>query len=577
MKTYPVLAAFLIIIQCGAWGSWDAPVVESREVLENAAAAGDAVAQFKLAVAYQEGDGGPKDMARALALYRKAAAGGVIEAQYNLGVIMTNGVDAPRDFKEAARWFYAAAQNGYFDAQKAMMRIYAQGQGVAKSPATALAWDLLTRRTLELRYGVPVGVPPKPGALRVDGAAAAPGSNRPVPTPTAGGRGMPTGIGQPRPAPFQLPPGQTGPVSIRNPNYEDPTAFAPKPDIALLLGEITQIEAAAGNFAGATDADYQRARAGAAAYYIPLSIPPPQKTVNTPAWLRERTITQTTLHESPLVPILDDRSKVIPFGPHGADLIKLYRWKHAETDHFIVHYTGENEARLTVQYIEGAYAVLTQLLNLDPQRGPAKSHVFVLSSGEWKAYLDAKGLPPQLAGFAYKTELLLGAATDKQDRAESIKVLCHEVTHALVARYYGALRPPLWLNEGLAEYIALRTMRSKGLLTASNSQGEKKAGTMVKSPLEVARLVGTPDAAMDVPSVFNRVRYGGGTSPERLRAFYANSQKCLQTLFERLPAEGFANFFNMVLAGNSADSALGAVYGKQCENVAAFQRIVNGN
>jgi hypothetical protein len=367
-----------------------------------------------------------------------------------------------------------------------------------------------------------------------------------------------------------------GPVAIRGAGFDDPTAFAPKPDITPFLGELAQIEAASGGFAGATDADYKRGQAGAAAYYIPLSIQPPQKAANTPAWLRERTITQTTLHESPLVPILDDRSKVVPLGPHGADLIKLYPWKHAETDHFIVHYTGEAEARLTVQYIEGAYAVLTQLLNLDPQRGPAKSHVFVLSSGQWKAYLAAKGMPPQLAGFAYKTELLLGAATDRQDRAESIKVLSHEVTHALVARFYGARRAPLWLNEGLAEYIALRTMRSKGLLTGSNAQGEKKAGTLVSSPAELARLVGTPDAAMDVASVFNRVRYGGGTSPERLRAFYANSQKCVQTLFERLPTEGFAQFFNMVLAGNRAEVALAAAYGKQCDGVAAFQRIVNG-
>jgi len=90
------------------------------------------------------------------------------------------------------------------------------------------------------------------------------------------------------------------------------------------------------------------------------------------------------------------------------------------------------------------------------------------------------------------------------------------------------------------------------------------------------RLAGAPDAAMDVASVFNRVRYGGGTSPERLRAFYANSQKCVQTLFEKLPTEGFAQFFNMILAGNRAEVALAAAYGKQCDSVAAFQRIVNG-
>jgi hypothetical protein len=358
---------------------------------------------------------------------------------------------------------------------------------------------------------------------------------------------------------------------------DDPTAFAPKPDLAPMLREIEEIELEARDFAGATIADYQRGHAGAGAYIIPLPVAPPQKAVNTPAWLRERTITQTTLHEFSLVPILDDKSKVIPFGAHGAEIIKSYPWKHAETDHFIVHYTGESEARLTVQYIEGAYTVLTQLLNLDPQRGPAKSHVFVFSAGEWKGYLAAKSLSPQLAGFAYKTELLLGAATDRQDRAESIKVLCHEVTHALVARFYGARRPPLWLSEGLSEYIALRTMRSKGLLTASNSQGEKTAGSLAKTRDELARLTGKPDATIDVERLFMRIRYGSSTSPDRLAAFYANSQKCLQTLFEKLPPEGFAKFFNTIVAGNGADAALAAAYGRQCDSVAAFQRIVNGN
>jgi len=170
---------------------------------------------------------------------------------------------------------------------------------------------------------------------------------------------------------------------------------------------------------------------------------------------------------------------------------------------------------------------------------------------------------------------LLGEATDRQDRAESIKVLCHEVTHALVARFYGARRPPLWLNEGLAEYMAVRTMRAKGVLTASTAQGEKRAGALARTSEDLARFVGKPDPAMDVERVFDRVRYGSRTSPDRMAAFYANSQKCLQVLFEKLPVEDFSKFFNTLLAGNRPDVALAAAYGAQCDSVAAFQRIVN--
>ena len=367
-----------------------------------------------------------------------------------------------------------------------------------------------------------------------------------------------------KPETFTVP--QSVPVTIRGSasGVEDPTAFAPKPDISAMLAELQQIESDARNFAGATAADYQRAQATAAAYLIPLSVAP-QKTASAPAWLREKIITQSTLHEAPLLPTLDDRSKAVPFGPHGAEIIKRSPWKHAETDHFIIHFLGEAEARLTVQYIEGVYTVLTQLMNLDPQRAQAKSHVFVFPEVEWQSYLKSHGHPAQLAGFAYKTELLLGAAAGRDDRADSIKVLCHETTHALVARFYPASKPPLWMNEGLAEYIANRTMRTKGVAFPGKTRDEAQA-----------RMLGKPDADMDIAQLFIRVRYGNGTSPDRLAAFYANSQKCVQVLFEKLPVEGFAKFFNTLSAGNQPEVALAATFGKQCDSVAAFKRIVNG-
>ncbi len=757
-----------------AWASLDLPVEEPLDVMQRNAAAGDPSSQFNLALTYQEGNNVPKDPARALEWYRKAAAAGLSQAQFNLGILLAKGDGVARDEKEAARWFYAAAQNGFLEAQKRLIKDYTLGRGVEKSPAKALAWDMLARRTLELRYGVPAGSPPRPGAMRADGAVEVAGKDgkkewllvdgsretiddagvrhieskdgshttvqldgswktlypsglteevtpqgrktlcdakgqmeilEPDGTRIEDGDGTDSsgkkvrvrdtfgldgqrishrvtsgnstyeeradgtrsvetkvrrddgvelilteqvaedgtlgkgklrraddGIGPkdaeiwaihrtlhvrggmavdvlekyssvgfysqeelrrvaetrpPLPLPFVIPASTPGPApnvvrivsaggSLTIPggglgtarsNFDDPAAFAPKTDLSAALQELAELEVEARNFAGTTEADYQRAQAAAAGYLIPLPVVP-QKATNPPAWLREQMITQTTLHEFTLVPILDDRSRVVPFGPHGAELIRKGPWKHAETDHFIVHYRGDAEARLTMQYIEGVYTVLTQIMNLDPQRGPAKSHVFVLPESEWKAYVAVKSFPPQLAGFAYKTELFLGAAADRDDRAESIKVLCHEATHALVARYYPTRKPPLWMNEGLAEYIALRTMRSKGVASP-------KAGAAHRDEM-MAQLTGKPDAVMDVTRVFTRVRYGSNTSPDRLAAFYANSQKCVQTLFEKLPVEGFAKFFNTLTAGNQPDVALAAAFGKQCDSVDSFTRLVNG-
>ena len=758
MKMFRVFAAVQLFAWCGAYAALDVAVEEPLEVLQSNAAAGDPSAQFNLALSYELGRGVPKDAARALEWYRKAAAAGFSEAQFNLGVLLFNGKDVPPNEKEAARWFIAAGQNGIFAAQKIMVKNYSTGRGVEKSPAQALAWDMLARRTLELRTGVSAGLPPQPGALRADGAAEVAGKDgkkvwiladgsretideagvrhrehkngskttvqadgawetsypggfteqvtaqgrrtlrdpkgnleitEPDGTRIEEGDGITggatkvrirdtfgpdgkkisrrveskvkrddgvelvlseelaadgtTGKGKLRRAdngagpkdseiwaiqrtlhiaggilvvvnekyseagfysqeevsrgPESKPPVATiasgtqmethsvqlqPPVTFKPETWtvaqpvqiigrgsasgvEDPTAFAPKPDISAMLAELQQIENDARNFAGATATDYQRAQATAAAYLIPLSVLP-QKTASAPAWLREKIITQTTLHEAPLLPTLDDRSKAVPFGPHGAEIIKRSPWKHAETDHFIVHFLGEAEARLTVQYIEGVYTVLTQLMNLDPQRAQAKSHVFVFPEAEWQSYLKSHGHPAQLAGFAYKTELLLGASASQTDRADSIKVLCHETTHALVARWYPARKPPLWMNEGLAEYIAIRTMRTKGVAFAGKTRDEAQT-----------RMLGKPDANMDIERLFTRVRYGNGTSPDRLAAFYSNSQKCVQVLFEKLPVEGFAKFFNTLSAGNQPEVALAAAFGKQCDSVAAFKRLVNGS
>jgi hypothetical protein len=810
MKTSrTLLAALLLSIGggAGAYAALDAPIIEPLEVMQNVAAAGDPSAQYNLALAYQEGRGVGKDMTRAVGWYRKAAAAGFGPAQFNLAVLLTNGGEVPKDDKEAAKWFYASAQSGNFDAQKALVKSYVIGRGVEKSPAKALAWDMIARRTLTLRFGADTGLPPKPGAVRADGAAEVAGKDgrkewilpdgsrermdesgvrhrehkdgskttvqtdgswetvypgglteqvtaqgrrtlkdakgqmeisepdgtriedgagtnaqgeqvrirdtfgldgkrisrrvtgpdstyeeradgtnfvetkvsredgvecvlrqdvaadgtlgkgkltrvdsgagpkdteiwairrilrlrdgvsvqvlekyseagfysqevvKQVASAAPPSRGVPTAPGtasipgstqvaksEPAVAPM-TPPNAPTRVSISVPDpgvtktiggpvmgmgtpagsgIDDPTAFAPKIDIQPMLQELEQIESVARNFAGATEAEYQRAQAAAAAYIIPLAVPP-QKAGSTPAWLREKTITTTTLHELNLTPILDDRSKQYPFGPNGAEIIKTAAWKHAESDHFIVHYQGEAEARLTMQFIEGAYTVLTQLMNLDPARGPAKSHVFVFPEGEWKAYLRTKGHPPQLAGFAYKTELLLGAAANKEERAESIKVLSHEVTHALVSRFYPGQRLPLWLNEGLAEYIALRTMRAKNVaLTPGSGSSASSSRSRGEQLTTQAPLLGKPDATIDVERLFTRIRYGTQTTPDRMEAFYANSQKCVQTLFEKLPLENFPAFFNAIAAGNRPEPAFANAYGKQCDGVAAFKRLVNG-
>lgn len=345
--------------------------------------------------------------------------------------------------------------------------------------------------------------------------------------------------------------------------YEDPTAFRAKADITAMLASLEQAEAKARNFAGATDADFQRAKAGADAYFIPLPVAP-QKTAAVPAWLREKTLSPTTLHETTLTPILDDRSKQFPLGFHSRLAITLHQWKHAETEHFVVHYLDEAEARPTMQYIEGAYTMSTALLNLDPRRAPGRSHVFIFNDRTWSGFLGKIGIEHRspgggaqavLAGFAYKTELFFGASTDKERREQSAKTLCHEVTHAIISRFYPGRKLPLWMNEGFADYVAARTLATK------------------RGQAITAYLSHDGDANMDVGKVFDRIKYGERSAPDRIVAFYGNSERCVRALTEKLPLEAFPKFFNALAAGNEPSAAFASAYGKQCDGVEAFKKV----
>jgi len=87
------------------------------EVLRKRAERGLPDAQTQLGLAYDSGEGVPKDPAIAAEWYRKAAEQGYAEAQHNLAVSYYHGEGVPKDFARAAEWFRKAAEQGYAAAQ----------------------------------------------------------------------------------------------------------------------------------------------------------------------------------------------------------------------------------------------------------------------------------------------------------------------------------------------------------------------------------------------------------------------------------------------------------------------------
>ena len=110
------------------------------EWLSRRAEEGDAVSQFALGNACQEGIGVPADPARAAGWFTKAAMQGDAESQASLGWMYSNGDGVPRDDAQALEWFPKAAEQGEPTAQYALGCRYEQGHGVAVDFAQAVRW-----------------------------------------------------------------------------------------------------------------------------------------------------------------------------------------------------------------------------------------------------------------------------------------------------------------------------------------------------------------------------------------------------------------------------------------------------
>lgn len=83
------------------------------------------------ALAYEHGEGVPKDLKKAIALYCQGAMAGDPEARYSLGWMYMNGRGVPRDDGIAAYFLKLAADQGHEPSQKILA--YA-GQPVAEAP-----------------------------------------------------------------------------------------------------------------------------------------------------------------------------------------------------------------------------------------------------------------------------------------------------------------------------------------------------------------------------------------------------------------------------------------------------------
>jgi hypothetical protein len=108
--------------------------------LRQQAAAGSAVAQFRLGEVFQRGQHVPQDMTAAHHFYNLAVTQGHIRAQFRLGFLYERGLGVKQNFATAAHFYHRAAHQNHAVAQHNLAILFAQGRGVKRNLQHAYGW-----------------------------------------------------------------------------------------------------------------------------------------------------------------------------------------------------------------------------------------------------------------------------------------------------------------------------------------------------------------------------------------------------------------------------------------------------
>lgn len=113
---------------------------KAKEYYQQAADKGVSLAMTQLAGLYFNGAGTERNVQEALAWYKKAAATGEHNALYQLGLLSETGVATKLDYDDAAHYYQKAAQKGNEKAMIALARMHQYGLGIEKDELKARQW-----------------------------------------------------------------------------------------------------------------------------------------------------------------------------------------------------------------------------------------------------------------------------------------------------------------------------------------------------------------------------------------------------------------------------------------------------
>jgi localization factor PodJL len=121
--------------------------LEAAKWYERSAVQGLVPAQYRLGNLYETGTGVEQDLEVARLWYQRAAEAGNRMAMHNLAALYASGALGEQQFDTAAEWFQQAADHGMTDSQFNLGMLYARGLGVEQDPEQSYKWFALAARS----------------------------------------------------------------------------------------------------------------------------------------------------------------------------------------------------------------------------------------------------------------------------------------------------------------------------------------------------------------------------------------------------------------------------------------------
>ena len=127
------------------------------------------------------------------------------------------------------------------------------------------------------------------------------------------------------------------------------------------------------------------------------------------------------------------------------------QWKHAETEHFIYHFTHSYVATPVSVEAEFHYRVIAKELEREQPASDIKSHIYIFERPEEWQEFQAYGQLEKWTGGIHSAGSLFVQRNPAYKFSDNL--LGHEIVHLVLHRFYTD-GIPCWLDEGFAQFIS---------------------------------------------------------------------------------------------------------------------------